>query len=166
MQEGCVGPGQLEDHRLVIGSFNARQFGCLAARYFVVAGDHAEIAAAGTLRGRTDGALERIFDVSRGHYPAIVEFDAVTQREHISQAIVGNRVTLGEIGFQFCRARLVVHEAVENRLDHRPVLPIVAHLRVERGEVVVEGDPCSTSLFWRICEGGGCSDCHGECRCS
>ena len=155
--------GKLEDHRLVIGRFNPRQRFGLAARHFVVAADHAEIAAARTLRGGTDGTLEGIFDVRRGHRPAIMEFYAVTQLECIGQAVIGHRVALGEVRLQFRCARLVVHEAVEDRLDNGPILPVIANLWVQRGQVVVEGDGGRSTLLGRSGESWSCGrDCQGR----
>ena len=67
-------------------------------------------------------------------------------------AVFGDLVALGEIGAQRRGARLVVHEPVEQALDHRPVLPVVADRRIERGDVVLVGDDDLAAGFWRLRE--------------
>ena len=86
---------------------------------------------------------------------AVVEFQAVAQLERIGLAVIGNGVAFGEIGLELRRAGLVVHEPVEDRLDHRPVLPVIADLRVERGEVVVEGDDAAPPCFGASAKAAG-----------
>ena len=71
---------------------------------------------------------------------AIVELDAFAQLEGVDQPVVRDGVAFREVGDQLGRAGLVVHEPVEQALDHRPVLPVVADRGVERGDVVLVGD--------------------------
>src|SRR5262245_22210533 len=153
MQEGGIRPGQGEHDGLVVGRGDAGHLLGLAGAQLVMALDHAEIAGAGALGGGIDGALERIFDVGRGDRAAIVEFEVVTELERIGQAGVGDGVFLGEIGLEFGRSRLVVHQPVEDRLDHRPVLPVVTDLRIKGGQVVVEGHHRRSALLWRLAKG-------------
>src|SRR5690606_6809422 len=63
-----------------------------------------------------------------------------------------------------CRAGHVVHEAVEDRLDYRPVLPVVADLRVERADVVLERDDGAAALLLGECEHAGTEETNGEER--
>src|SRR3546814_3497811 len=61
-------------------------------------------------------------------------FPDTTLFRSIGKAVVGDLVALGEVRHQFGGARLVVHQPVEQALDHRPVLPVVADRRVEGGD--------------------------------
>ena len=133
MEEGRVGTRQGNRHGLVIGHGDAGKLGRLAADHVVVAGDRAEVAAARALGRRIDRPLDRILHIGGGDGAAVVELQAVAQLERIGLAVIGNGVALGEVGLEFRRSRLVVHETVEDRFYHRPVLPVVADLRIERG---------------------------------
>ena len=152
----------MKDDGFVVDDADAGELGGLAAGQRVIAVDRAEIAAARTLRRRIDGALERIFHIRRRHGAAIVEFDAVAQLERIGQAVIGDRVALGEVGLELGRAGLVVHEPVEDRLDDRPVLPVIADLRIESGEIVVEGDDGGAALFRALRQGDGRGSGEGQ----
>ena len=109
--------------------------------------DRGEETGTRALRRRIDRALDRILDVGRGKLAPVVELHALAQRERIGQAVVGDRVALGEIGHEIRRAGLVVHQPVENALDDRPVLPVVADRRIERRYVVLVGDDHLAALF-------------------
>ena len=105
-----------------------------------IAGDRAEEAGARALGLRVGDPVERIFHVRGGHRPAVVEFHAVAQLEGEHLAVRRDLIALGEVRLEGGRAGLVVHHGVEQALDHRPVLPVVADRRVERGDVVLVGD--------------------------
>src|SRR5690606_18974874 len=84
--------------------------------------------------------IDRVDDVVCDQLAAVVELDALAQLEGVGQAVVGDLVAFGKARTQGGGAWLVVHQTVENRLDHRPVLPVVSDRRVERGNVVLVGD--------------------------
>ena len=163
MEEGGIGPGQREDHGLVVGGGDAGKFGGLAAgqrRHSRRSCRNSRRPGSGS-PGLTARSSE-YFTSAAVIGAAIVEFDAVAQLEGIGEAVIGNRVAFGEVGLELGRAGLVVHEPVEDRLDHRPVLPVIADLRIERGEIVVEGDDCRTALLGCCCEAAGMAVANGE----
>ena len=94
---------------------------------------------AGALRLRVGHAVERILHVLGHHLPSIVEPDPGAQVEGEGAAVLRDVVALRQTGAKLRRARHVVHQPVVERLDHRPVLPVVADGRVERGDVVLVG---------------------------
>ena len=65
----------------------------------------------------------------------------------VGEPIVRNSIVVGQVGLEFRGARLVVHKPVENRLDHRPISPVIADLGIERRQVVVEGNYGSPTLL-------------------
>jgi hypothetical protein len=156
MQKGRVWPRQGDNHRRVIGRRYAGKFGRLTTGNIIVPLDHAEIAAAWALGRRVDCALKRIFHIGGGNGATIVELQSRAQLEGIGEAVVRDGKTLGQIRIEFGRSGLVVHQAVKDRFDNRPVLPIIADVRIERGQVVVEGDHGGAPLFRRLCCGKGC----------
>ncbi|MPL80474.1 hypothetical protein SDC9_26374 [bioreactor metagenome] len=140
VQEGGVGARQLDLHGGGVEDGHARQAGGRAVGHRVIAGDRAEEARAGRLRCGRGDAVERIFHVLGGHLAAVVELHALAQVEGIGLAVGRDLVAFGKPRAQLGGARHVIHQPVEDRLDHRPVLPVVADRRVERGDVVLVGD--------------------------
>ena len=163
MQEGGVGPGQLELHRIGIDDGDAFQALGRSGGNGVIAFDRGEEAGAGALRLGVGDAVERVFHVVGGHLAAVVELDAVAQLEGEGLAVRRNLVAFGELGPEVGGAWLVVHQPVEQALDHRPVLPVVADRRIERGDVVLVGDGDGAALLGvgvhRLFRAGGL---HGE----
>src|SRR4029078_10930960 len=113
---------------------------CVAAVRFLKSLDRAEEASARTLRFRVDRAFDRPFHVVRGDGPAIVELCLRMELERVLRSVRRDFVALGKLWNEVRRAGLVIHQPVEQALDHRPVLPIVTDCRIERGDVVLEGD--------------------------
>jgi hypothetical protein len=140
LQEGRVGLGQLDDHGLVVGGGDAGQLLGIARGHLVESLDLPEEALARALGLRIDRALDRVFHVGRGQVAAVVELDAGTEFEGVDETVLGDGVALGQVGNQLRGARLVVHQAVEQALDHGPVLPVVADRRIEGADVVLVGD--------------------------
>ena len=126
VEEGGVRPRQLEHDRVRIGHLDAR--------------DRAEEAGAGALRGGVQHALDRILDVLGRQLAAVVELHAGAQLEGVGLPVGRDLVALGQVRHELHGAGLVVHQPVEQALDDRPVLPVVADRRVERGDVVLVGD--------------------------
>jgi hypothetical protein len=140
VQEGRVGTRQFELHGQRIDDGDAGEPVRLASGGLFITFDRTEEALAGALRRRVHHALDRILHVFGRHLAAVVELDALAQLEGEGLAVRRDLVALGQIGTQGRGAGFVVHQAVEQALDHRPVLPIVADSRVERGHVVLVGD--------------------------
>ncbi len=155
VQECCVRARQLEDDGARIGGRNARNRLCLALHDRVIAIDHGEEALARRLGGRIDHAVDRVDDIVGDERAAVVELDARTQLECVGQAVLGNLMALGEARTQIRRAGLVVHQAVEDRLDHRPVLPVIADRRIERCDVVLVGHDHVAAVLRLLCLGRG-----------
>ena len=147
MQEGGVGPGQLELDRMGIDDGDAFEAFAGAGGDGLMPLDRGEEAGAGALGLRVDDALDRVFDVVGGHLAAVVEFHALAQLEGEGLAVGRDLVAFGEVGHQHRGAGLVVHQPVEQALDHRPVLPVVADRRIERGDVVLVGDGDGAALL-------------------
>ena len=107
MQEGGVGPRQLELDGERVDDGNARKALSLAAGDFVIALDRAEEAGAGALRLRVGDAVDRIFHVLGGHFAAVVELDAGAQLEGEGLAVWRDLVAFGKVRAQrrWCRAR-------------------------------------------------------------
>ena len=140
VQEGGVGAaeGDLDGGR--VDDLDTVERGGGAVGHGVVALDRAEEAGAGGLGLGVGDAVEGVFHVLGGHLAAVVELDAGAEVEGEGLAVLGDLVALGEAGAQLGGAGDVVHQAVEDRLDHRPVLPVVADRRIEGGHVVLVGD--------------------------
>ena len=155
MEEGCIGTRKLEDDGARIGGRDTRNGRGLACRGRIIAVDHGEEALARRLGSGIDDAVDRIDDVVGNKLAAVVELDARTQLEGVGQAILGNLIALGEARTQIGRAGLVVHQAVKDRLDHRPVLPVIADRRIERRDVVLVGNDHVATLLRPLCLGRG-----------
>ena len=158
------GRRQLELHRVRIDDGDAGEALGLAAGDVVIALDRGEEAGAGALRLRVGDAVERVFHVVGRHLAAVVEFHAVAQLEGEGLAVGRDLVALGEVGPELRRAGLVVHQPVEQALDHRPVLPVVADRRIERGDVVLVGDGDLAALLGvrGRCASSSAGRLHGE----
>ncbi len=153
VQESCIGTGEGYDDGAIVRGRNSRQFGRFAARYLIISLDHAEIAAAGALRGRIGGAFQRIFDIGRSYGAPIVKLQPIAKGECVGQAVIGDGVAFGQVGLQFGGARLVIHQAIENRFDDRPILPVIADMGIERRQIIVERHDGATALFRRLSNG-------------
>ena len=150
VQEVRVGLAELEHHGAIVGRGDAGQLVRLAGDHLVESRDLPEEALAGALCLGIDGTLDGVLDVGGHQFAAVVERHAVAQHEGVGELVVRDRVALGEVRDQLGGARLVVHQPVEQGFDHRPVLPVVADRRIERGDVVLVGDDHLPALLARL----------------
>ena len=146
VQEGGVGPRQLE--RRVGSTTRCRKLVGRRGDSSMPAIEPKKPAPGLCVFGLSD-ALDRVFHVVGGQLAAIVELHALAQLEGVGLAVRRDLVALGEVGHELGGAGLVVHQPVEQALDHRPVLPVVADRRVERGDVVLVGDDDLRRPAWR-----------------
>src|SRR5690606_15175121 len=94
-----------------------------------------------------DHTFDRVFHVLGRHLATVVELHALAQLEGEGRPVFRDFVALREIGTQRGRPGLIIHEPVEQALDHRPVLPVVADGRVKRGDIVLVGDDDFATWF-------------------
>ncbi len=139
MKEGGVGPGKREFDCVRIDRLDAGKLGSVAGCNLVEACDHAEKALARALGLRPDHTLDRPLHVISGQFSAVMEFHALMELEGIGETVVRYLVAFGEVRNKFGRAGLVVHQPVEQRLDHRPVLPVVADRRIQGRYIILVG---------------------------
>ena len=150
MEEGSIGPRQFDLDRRGVDDRHARQALGLATGDVVVALDRSEEAGPRALSFGVRHAIERVLDVFRGHLAAVVEFHAFAQLEGERGAVRRNLVAFSKFGPEIRGARFVVHQAVEQALDHGPVLPVIADSWVERRDIVLvcHDDFAARLGFW------------------
>src|SRR5215472_12571312 len=102
--------------------------------------DHTEVALRRTLGLGIEDALEGVLEVRGGHLPAILEFNAVPKLEGVGLTVGGDGVRFGDIRDELKGAGLVVHQATEESLHHRRILPIVADRRIQGRDVILVGN--------------------------
>ena len=167
VEEGGVGLREPEADRAVVDDLDARHRLGRAVRHLVGADDGVEEAGAGPLRLGVGGPLDRVFHVARHHFAAVGELHAGVELERVGEAVRRHLVAVRQRGHELGGARLVVHQPREQRVDHRPVLPVVADRGVERRDVVLVGDGDRAALARRIgvgLRGHGCGEGQGERR--
>ena len=132
---------------VVVQHLDARQVLGLVAGHVFVTDDRAEEPGARALGFRVDGTFQGVLDVTGLELATVLELHAFLQGEGIDGAILGDGVVRGQVRGQLRGAGLIVHQPVEQALDHRPVLPVITNRRVERGHVVLVGNDRSATVF-------------------
>ena len=147
VEEGGVGAREGEADGAVVDHLDAGEALGVTSRHLVEARDHAEEPSTRALRLGADDAVDRVLDVVGHQLAAVVEGDALLEREGVGEAVLADLVALGQVRNEIGGAGLVVHQAVEQALDHRPVLPVVADGRIERADIVLVGDDHRAALL-------------------